>query len=55
VVWNPWSEKAAALKDLSAGEWKKFVCIETTNVAPFAVTLGPGESHIMTCVVQRGL
>ena len=54
VVWNPWTEKSSALKDLGAGEWKKFACIETTNVGPFAVTLGPGESHTMACVVRGG-
>ena len=47
VLWNPWSEKSAALKDLGAGEWKNFVCIETTNVGTFAVKLQPGESHTM--------
>ena len=52
VVWNPWSENAAALKDLGAGEWKNFVCIETTNVAPFAVELAPGQSHTMGMMVR---
>jgi glucose-6-phosphate 1-epimerase len=52
VVWNPWSEESIALKDLGAGEWKTFVCIETTNVAPFAVELGPGSSHTMTLIAS---
>ncbi len=54
VVWNPWSEKSVALKDLGAGEWKKFVCIETTNVGPFAVQLQPGQSHSLGMSVLRG-
>jgi glucose-6-phosphate 1-epimerase len=52
VVWNPWSEKSAALKDLGPGEWKNFVCIETTNVTPFAVELEPGESHSMAMIAS---
>jgi len=52
VVWNPWSEKSAALKDLGAGEWRHFVCIETTNVGPFAVKLEPQQSHTMTARVH---
>ena len=52
VVWNPWSEKSAALQDLGADEWKNFVCIETTNVGPSAVTLEPGQSHTMAMIVR---
>jgi glucose-6-phosphate 1-epimerase len=52
VVWNPWSEKSAALTDLGPGQWKHFVCIETTNVGPFAVELQPGQTYTMTAQVQ---
>jgi glucose-6-phosphate 1-epimerase len=52
VVWNPWSEKSIALQDLGANEWKHFVCIETTNVGPSAVQLGPGQGHTMAVRVQ---
>ncbi len=52
VVWNPWSEKSAALKDLGAGEWKKFVCIETTNVGASAVKLAAGESQTMAMIAR---
>ena len=55
VVWNPWSEKSGALKDLGADQWTHFVCIETTNIGPFAVPLAPQQSHIMTAVVQATL
>lgn len=51
VVWNPWSEKSVALKDLGAGEWRHFVCIETTNVGASAVKLGPRQSHTMAMIV----
>lgn len=52
VIWNPWTEKSAGLKDLGDGQWRRFVCIETTNVGRFAVLLAPGESHTMTAQVQ---
>ncbi len=52
VVWNPWSEKSVGLRDLGAGEWKSFICIETTNVSPFAVELDPGSSHTMAMTAR---
>lgn len=52
VVWNPWSEKSIALKDLGANQWKHFVCIETSNVAPWALQLKPGESQAMAAVIR---
>jgi len=52
VVWNPWMEKSIALKDLGPEQWKEFVCIETANVAPLALKLGPGETHTMVVKVQ---
>jgi glucose-6-phosphate 1-epimerase len=52
VVWNPWVQKSIELKDLGADQWKRFVCVETTNVSPFAVQLPPGESHTMAAVIS---
>ena len=52
VVWNPWTEKAHALPDLADDEWMRFVCIEASNVEPFAVDLAPGEQHTMKAVVS---
>jgi glucose-6-phosphate 1-epimerase len=51
VVWNPWSEKSVALRDLGRGEWKNFVCTETTNVGQAAVALEPEQTHTMAMVV----
>ena len=51
VVWNPWDEKAKAMSDLGAGEWKQMVCIETANVGPAAVSLTPGGKHVMKAVL----
>ena len=47
VVWNPWSEKAAALPDLGAAEWPRFVCVECGAIADDAVTLAPDESYVL--------
>jgi glucose-6-phosphate 1-epimerase len=48
VVWNPWPEKAAQLKDLGGDQWQKMLCIEISNVGHFAVEVAPGQSHTMT-------
>jgi glucose-6-phosphate 1-epimerase len=52
VVWNPWVTKAQALSDLADDEWSEFVCVETCNVAAFAVQLAPGQQHTMRSVVS---
>jgi D-hexose-6-phosphate mutarotase len=54
VVWNPWTEKAKALADFGNSEWKQMICIETSNVADFAVDLAPGQQHKMKAVVSVG-
>jgi glucose-6-phosphate 1-epimerase len=52
VVWNPWVEKAHALSDLADDEWKRMLCIETSNVSAYSVTLPPGQQHRMKAVVS---
>jgi glucose-6-phosphate 1-epimerase len=54
VVWNPWREGAAGLRDLGYGEWKQFLCIEASNILDAAVTLAPGQEHKMTAVLSVG-
>jgi glucose-6-phosphate 1-epimerase len=51
VVWNPWAKKAQALSDLADDEWTEFVCVEPSNVSPFAVQLEPGQQHTMRSVI----
>lgn len=42
VVWNPGAERAAALHDLEAGGWRRFLCVESAVIgAP--VQLEPGQ------------
>ena len=52
VVWNPWATKTRSLSDLAADEWKQMICIETSNVADFAVDLAPGQQHTMNALVR---
>jgi glucose-6-phosphate 1-epimerase len=52
VVWNPWIRKAQTLADLGDDEWRDFVCVESCNVSPATVSLGPGEQHVMRVVVR---
>jgi glucose-6-phosphate 1-epimerase len=52
VVWNPWAEKAKAMSDFGDDEWPGMICVETANVADYAVTLAPGQTHVMRAVVQ---
>src|ERR1700758_5700611 len=51
VVWNPWREGAAGLRDLGDGEWKQFLCIEASNILAASVSLAPGEEHKVTAVL----
>jgi glucose-6-phosphate 1-epimerase len=52
VVWNPWSARAKALADFGDDEWQQMLCIETCNVADYAITLAPNQSHTMTAVIK---
>jgi len=47
VVWNPWSELAAKLADMTPDGWLEMTCIETANAADNAITLAPQQSHTM--------
>jgi D-hexose-6-phosphate mutarotase len=52
VVWNPWVQKALSMSDFEDNEWIQMICIETSNVADFAVDLAPGQQHRMKAVVR---
>ena len=43
VVWNPYIEKAAALKDMPDDDWRKFICIEPARVGEPAI-VQPGDT-----------
>jgi glucose-6-phosphate 1-epimerase len=52
VVWNPWAEAAAKMRDLGDGEWTQFLCVEASNILGAAVSLGPGQEHKMAAVLS---
>ena len=47
VVWNPWSQVAAGMKDLGADEWERYVCVECGAIADDAVILAAGENYAL--------
>jgi glucose-6-phosphate 1-epimerase len=52
VVWNPWQQGAAALSDLGKDEWRNFICVEASNVLGSAISLAPGEEHVMRATLS---
>lgn len=54
VVWNPHIAKAAAMSDVPDDAWTDFVCLETAYVREGAVTLAPGESHVLSARYAPG-
>jgi glucose-6-phosphate 1-epimerase len=52
VVWNPWSDGAAALADLTDDEWRQMACVEASNILGNAVTLAAGQEHTMTATLS---
>ena len=43
VVWNPWKERCAAMADLEAGDYLRYVCVEPGRIAPPEVLIEPGS------------
>lgn len=52
VVWNPWIDKAKALKDLGDDEWTRFVCIESGVIADDADRIEPGSSYRLAIEIE---
>lgn len=52
VVWNPWENGAKVLADLGDDEWRRFICVEASNILSCAVSLAPGEQHTMTATIS---
>ncbi len=47
VVWTPLGQKAAAMGDYTAEGWRNMLCVESANAADNALTLQPGEAHVL--------
>ena len=54
VVWNPWQEGAAAIADLGDEEWRRFACVEASNILGAAIELAPGQTHTMQARLSVG-
>jgi glucose-6-phosphate 1-epimerase len=52
VVWNPWIDKAKAMKDFGDDEWPSMLCVETANAADNAVKLTAAARHVMTAALN---
>jgi glucose-6-phosphate 1-epimerase len=52
VVWNPWTEKAAAMADLGDPAWRNMVCVETGNIADNEVQLAADGQHQMSTTIS---
>ena len=52
VVWNPWSERSAAMADMGDDGWRTMLCVEAANVRGAAVSLAPGASHTLTTTIR---
>jgi glucose-6-phosphate 1-epimerase len=49
VVWSPGAEKAAQMADMGTPEeWRKMVCVETTNALDNMVVINPGRTHVIS-------
>lgn len=48
IVWNPWKQLSAKMKDLGDDDYLSFVCVETANVLHNEVQIYPEDSHSMT-------
>ena len=49
VVWSPGAEKANAMADMGTpDEWRKTVCVETTNALENMVVINPGRTHTIS-------
>lgn len=49
VVWNPGAEKAGSMGDMGLdNEWRKTICVETTNALDNMVVINPGRKHVLS-------
>ncbi len=52
VVWNPWIDKARKMKDFGNDEYKRMVCVETTNADTDVIPLAPGSTHTLESIIR---
>lgn len=49
VVWNPWENGSKAFVDLTADDYRRFVCVETALTQGFV--LEPGQQHCLRQII----
>lgn len=52
VVWNPWVDISEKMADLEDDDYKRFVCVETTNAADDIVEVAPGTEFRLTATYR---
>jgi len=45
VVWNPWIDKAARLRDFADDAWQRMLCVETARIMDDVLTVAPGATE----------
>ena len=43
VIWNPWASISTEMADLQDDDYRRFICVETTNAATDRVNIRPGS------------
>lgn len=52
VIWNPWREKARALKDFGDDEYLHMLCVEVANAGNNHATVAPGGEHRLGTTIR---
>lgn len=47
VLWNPWTVRAQQMPDFGNEEYTAMVCVESGNVAPNELKIGPGQEAVL--------
>ncbi|WP_018914433.1 D-hexose-6-phosphate mutarotase [Thiomonas sp. FB-6] len=47
VVWNPWQDAAAGMRDMRGDGWGRMLCVEAGNVERDQLMLAPGAEHVL--------
>jgi glucose-6-phosphate 1-epimerase len=53
VIWNPWKEKAKAMKDFNSEGYQHMVCVESAIAGDSSVTLAPNHFHTLSTTIHH--
>lgn len=48
VIWNPWVEKSAGMKDMAPDSYRTMVCVEAANTAADVSVIDPGGQYTIS-------